>query len=356
MAGKPRIRPLALEEAPAFSDLYRSAFGEMDIAKWKRKWEAHPFKAEFRDTPVGWVLEREDGSIAGLYANVHILYELEGRRLRGCVGSDWVVARDARGSALVLLHAFLRQTNVELRLVSSASPATAEILTRLKVARIPAEGYDCPMIWPLRARAFAEAALKKKGVKGAGVLAWPAAAGLRLVQVARGMGNGARSSAVRRQDKFDERFDEFWEQLRADPVRLRAVRNQAALEWRFPGPVTILIAARGSEMTGYAVLERRPSEDLSLNLSYVADLQVVGDDRAILSDLLKAALDCAREDGADGLKLSTANLAKRAAAQALHPYSYRVPLWQLYYSAREQELGRRLASPELWDFSLIDNF
>jgi len=164
---------------------------------------------------------------------------------------------------------------------------------------------------------------------------------------------------VRRLPELDDRFDELWRAIASGPARLRAVRTRAVLAWRFraelrSGRAAILAAERQGRLVGYAILLRR--EGWGKDLCDVADLQAVGDDPQIITDLLLGSIRIAREDGADALKLLTGTAAKRRPAEALRPHTYRVPHWQLYYRATTPELGSLLSAADAWDISLFDTF
>ena len=82
-----RIRTANFDDAAAVCELYRrNGLGDMEPAEWRGRWEKYPFAAGFQDIPIGWVLYEDDGSLVGVFANVHTLYELRGQRLRCCVG------------------------------------------------------------------------------------------------------------------------------------------------------------------------------------------------------------------------------------------------------------------------------
>jgi hypothetical protein len=356
-----RIRPMTVEDGTALCELgQRNGLWEMDVALWRSHWETHPFSAEFRSIPIGWVLDCGDGLISGAFVNEHILYELAGQRLLVCIGSNWGVEPNSRGSGLglQLLNAFLNQKGVDVCILGSASVIGAQIFTKLKLDHIPAPGYDKPYIWAVRPRTFAASALRKKGVPGAGALAWPVGVGLMAADFVRGSGRGRLKSTVRRLSGFDERFDAFWEKLRTGPRRLRAVRNRAALEWRYGTAPThadtiVIVSERDGELTGYAVLVDRVSTDMKV--CDVADVQALAD-TSILRDLLLGSVPWARESGADVLKLMTANAEKQAVASALRPHRYTVPLWQLFYKAENPALAKQLSASEVWDFSWFDTY
>ena len=357
-----KLRETTLEDATAISELSRrNGMGEVAPETWRDRWTKYPFAAEFRDVPMGWVLEGEGGSVVGSFANVHMLYEIGGKRLRGCIGCEWAVDEQSRGMSLQLLDRFLRQCNVDICIVSSASPVTSELLSRLKLPRIPAPDYDRPLLWATHARLFAGGALRKRGIKAAEALAWPAGAALALADLMGRVARAKPSSQVSRLTGFDERFDGFWERVRRGPRRMRAIRTRSAMEWRFEAAtkekaMVILVSERDQGISGYALLVRRFSPDLRLSMYDVADLQALNDEPSTYRDLLLGALDAARSEGVAALKLLTSHAVKRAVAAELRPHSYHVPVWQLFFKARDPDLALKLSSADLWEVSLFDNF
>ncbi len=360
-----RVRPWLPGDEDAICRIAaRNGLSALDPSTIRNSRSLHPFAHEFRDIPAGWVLEI-DGAIVGNLSNIHMLYELGGRRLLATVASAWAVDSEHRGKALRLMSTFFRQKGVDLLLNVSASPATAKILTGMKIPRLPIPDYGRPCFWATRPRAFARAALTRRGISGAAALAWPAGFALLARDVIRQSGRGRLSSAVRRIDAFDDRFDDLWNDIAAGPVRLRAVRTRAVLEWRYRAELrerraSILIAERAGRLSGYAVLTSRPDSDAAaeggMSLCDVADLQAAGDDPATFRDLLLACICSAREDGRDAVKFMTGTPAKRLPAERLHPISYQMPFWQQYFQAGSPELAAALAGADAWDFSLFDTF
>lgn len=357
-----RIRTAAFEDAEAIAQLnQRNGMGVLDKIAWREGWEAHPFAAEFRDIPIGWVLETGDGSVVGNLDNIHMLYELGGRRLKGVVAASWAVDQEYRGKSLQLMTTFFRQKGVDLWLNVSASPAAAQILTAMKISRIPIPDYGTPCFWAVRPRVFARAALVRKSVPGAALLAWPAGLALLARDVFRGSGRGRPASTIRRLREFDDRFDGLWQSTAAAAKRLRAVRTRAVLEWRFrvelrDGRAAIVVAEQGATLLGYAVLVRRQGLELGMSLYDVADLQAAGDDPSIMRDLLLGSIEIARKEGVDAVKFMSGTPAKRTPADALRPYTYRLPLWQQYFKASSPELAAELSTADAWDFSLFDSY
>ncbi|MGD0616917.1 MAG: hypothetical protein ABSB67_04570 [Bryobacteraceae bacterium] len=357
-----QLRTATLDDTEAIRQLHeRNGLGVLDSVSWRGLWDGYPFASEYRDIAIGWVLEAGDGSLVGALGNVHMLYDLDGRALKGVIATAWAVDRDYRGRSLQLMTAFLKQGGIDLWLNGSANPTASRVMEAMKLSRIPVAGYDVPCFWAASPRRFAKAAMTRKSVPGAGVLSWPAGMVLGTQDIVRRSGRGRITSAVSRIDSFDDRFDSFWLRLRKGPSRLRAVRTRAALEWRFgaqhrAAQARIIVARDGASLSGYAVLLRRQSPELGMELYDIADLQALRDDPAIARDLLLASIGVAREEKVDAVKIMTGAPFRRRAVDELKPYTYRLPFWQLFYKAESVELQSALANADAWDFSLFDTF
>jgi hypothetical protein len=356
-----RIRAATFDDGEGIRRVHKTnGLDEFDPQTWRALRVSYPFADEFGDIPTGWVLETDDGAVVGSIGNIPLMYELDGRRLRVALATAWGVDEAHRGRALHLTTAFFKQKGPDVLLNGSASPTASRVLTGLQIPRIPIPDYSSPCFWAANPRAFAKAVLQRRKKPAAALLAWPAGLALLVRDIVRGSGRGKPSAPVRRLPGFDGRFDALWRRIAGGPSRLRAVRTEAVLDWRFraelaAGRAAILAAEAGGELSGYAVLVRRPGSDLGMGLYDVADFQAAGDDPAVYRDLLLGAVRLAREQGVDAVKLMTGTPAKRAPALALQPYTYQLPFWQLYYKAAP-ELKRALATADAWDFSLFDTY
>ena len=231
--GAVRLREATLADTEAIRQLHkRNRLGDLDTNAWRSQWGGYPCAAEFRDIALGWILETESGSVVGNLGNVHMLYHLGERHVKGVIATAWAVDADYRGKSLQLMTTFLKQRGVDLWLDGSANPTASRVLTGLKMARIPIPGYDVPAFLIARPSGFARAVLMKKAVPAARLLAGPAGMLFNARDIIRRSGRGRISSRVCRLGQFDDRFDGFWQNLRAGPPRLRAVRTRAVLEWR----------------------------------------------------------------------------------------------------------------------------
>jgi hypothetical protein len=359
---KTRVRPSEFRDFSGVAAvLKRNGMGELEAEVWRSRWHECPYAQDFEGIPLGWVLETEDGEIVGNLDNAHVLYELDGARLRGVVAAGWAVDPEWRTKSITLMATFFRQKGPDLRLNVSASPTVAELLTALRIARIPIPDYGTPCLWAAGSRSFALAALRKRHAPAAGLLAWGAGFAIWGWDAARRSGRGRiGSSRIAFAADFDERFDAFGRALSEAGGRLRAVRSREILGWRYAaerrsGNLRILIAERGSGIAGYAVLVLRDAPELGVNIYDIVDLQSAGDDPSIFRDLIISAVQCARRDGIGAVKLLTGTPARRGPALALRPWTYQVAHWQQYFQA-SAELAAKLTKASDWDFSPFESY
>ena len=357
---RPRIRAATFADAEAVARLHqRNQMGLLDPAIWRSQWENYPLEGAFSDVPTGWVLETDDGKVVGSLDNVHLLYTLDDKPLRGVIAAGWAVDTAYRAHSLGLMTTFFRQPGVDLYLNVSASPAAAKVLTAMHISRIPIPDYATPCFWAANRVAFARAALLKRSIPGARLLAWPAALALFTRDAVFPGGRGTPRSSVRELNELDERFDTFASS--GNRARLRAVRNRAVLEWRFrsafrDGRAAIVVAEQGSRLLGYAVLVRRTDPDLGMDLFDVGDIQALNDDPSTFRDLLLGANQTARKKGATALKFMSGSPITRQPADQLRPLTYHLSLWQKYFKVASPEVAAKLSSADAWDFSWFDTF
>jgi hypothetical protein len=338
----------------------RNGFPAFDPDARRQWWRSHPFREEFEGIPRGWVLEDAAHRIVGAFSNVPMMYELNRKRWKAALASSWAVDREHRSASLLLATAYFNQQGMDLCLNGDANAVASQLMAVMKIPRVPAESCDLAYFWDTRHRAFASAFLRKKKIPGAGLLAFPASLLL-------GIADGFRRTSprlendIRRLSDFGDEFDVLWEKIRLSPDTLRAVRNSAALRWRF-GPAlknegaVVLGLFRNNAMRGYAVLSANMRNALGLRTYVLADLQIAEDSLDDLGGLLQGAIRAAREDGREALKWWGWNAEKRRAARSYRPWPYRYPSWPAFYKAVHPALKPMLARPECWDFSPFDVF
>jgi hypothetical protein len=355
------VRPALLGDLEAMLAVsVRNGLSSFDPVETRNWWLSHPFRAEFEGVPIGWVLESETDGIVGTFSNVHMMYELDGRRFKCGIAGSWGVDSAHRNSSLLLVMSYFRQKGVDLCLNGSAGAIASRVMPALKIPRIASADYDLSYFWITRPRAFAEAVLRKKKIPAAGILSVAAALVLRAGDLRTG-GRSRNLATVKPVKGFGDEFDAFWEKIRQGRGRLRAVRSSAALEWRFGGSLrqnraTVLGTFQGGRLGGYVVLRQSVREHLGLRQFVIADLQALDDSPDVILDLLAGALEATRQENLDALEWQGWSPAKRQVARSLHPKSYRYPVWPLYYKAVNPDLVPLLAGAGSWDFSPFDAF
>jgi hypothetical protein len=356
-----RVRPMLPGDLDAVRAVsIRNGLSSFDPDEVRESWLLHPFRECFAGVPYGWVLESVAGEIVGTFSNVHMLYELNGRKVKAGIAGSWAVDVAYRNSSLLLAMSYFNQKGVDVCLNGSASAVASRLMPTLKARRIPSPDYDLSYFWIVNRRAFVGAALRKKKIPCVGVLSRAAAMGLwawdlQFIRPKR------KPPGIKRLSGFGHEFDAFWERLRQKPGLLSAVRTSAALDWRFGGALrrqdaVVLGLFNGQELRGYVLLRKFVRPHLGLNQFVIADLQALNDSPTVLLDLLAAALEATAEEGMDALEWQGWNTAKRALAISLHPRPFRYSVWPLYYKVVNADLASMLANAECWDFSPFDAF
>ncbi|MFI5178553.1 MAG: hypothetical protein ACHQO8_08320 [Vicinamibacterales bacterium] len=352
-----RLRELRFEDYEASrSVLARNGLRAPTREQWAHLCGDAPQRAQLSGIPLGWLLERDGDGVVGTLRNIPFLYEWNTRPVRVAVASGWAVDPACRHQSLALAAAYFRQAGVDVLLNTTAAEDTAaKAFAALGAERVPQPGYTTRLLWITGYLAFADHVLRERGIPGARILRYPAALGARVADTRRRRaerGEGERVSVI---DRFDARFDRFWSVQRLQADRLQAVRDSAALQWRFAlerQPMAIVVLERGSDLAGYAVLVRR--DQGALRRFEVADLQALEDAPARVRRVMDGALRMAAANGVQVVALSGFNEAKRRALTPLAPYMKTSAGWPLFYKAVDAGLREPLRAPPAWDLSAYD--
>jgi hypothetical protein len=355
-----QIRTALPSDVEAIRDVWvRNRFPSFDPDEMRKSWISHPFRAEFDGVPNAWVIEKDGRDIVGALSNVHMMYELDGKRLKACAAASWCVDTPHRSYSLFLMNTSLAQNGIDVWLNGSASSVTSRIMTAMAIPRIPSPEFDVSHFWITNRERFLAAAFRKRKIPAANALSRVAAVALWGMDFRSELAR-RRRPAVKRMTGFGPEFDAFWDRLRNGRSRLRAVRTSAALTWRF-GPAlqqkraVVLGIVSGRELQGYIVLREFVRQHLGLRQFTVADIQALDDSSDVLLDLTAAAIETTREAGMAALEWQGWNLNKRDIVVSLRPRSYRYPVWPLYYKAHPR-LASTLTMADIWDFSPFDSF
>jgi hypothetical protein len=312
------------------------------------------------DWPIGWVLENTDGRLVGSLVNIPSLYKFRGQDLICANGRGWVVDPEYRGFALALMGEYFSQPAADLFINTTVGPNAAPMIATLS-DRIPQGDFQTVSYFATAYRGLAAKALRKMHIPLAGLMAYPAAAALRLKDAWRlmAMQPAPASIAIEGTDQFDSRFDTFWDELvRQNPDKLLAARDRASLEWHFAGPLRrrdlwILTASRNGLLRAYCVFKlQEPGE--AVRRMRLVDYQTLDAEEDLLPGLLKAALRRCVEEGVHVLEHLGSGLPKLRSFDRFAPYRRTLPCWPFYYRAADPTIDAQLARPEVWDPSVFD--
>lgn len=359
---RPKLRQVVLEDyqqIAAFSAKYGFA-GAGSRETWEHLWTDNPaFKATQGACPLGWVLEN-DRQIVGHIGNFPTLYELNGRQLVCASGRAWAVDPAHRGYSQLMLDEYLRQDLADLTLTNTANPLSYRAHLELGAAPVPVGRWEKRPIWITGYSQLLADWLSRRDVFAPTVLSYPLAALLSLKDTwhrAAVAKRAYREGEVAVSTGFDERFDTFWDDLRARySNKLLAVRNRLTLEWHFKFPIRegrlwVVTVSREERMIAYAVflLEDNAS---AVRRMLLADFQSLDRDDALFYAILRAGLDRSRRSGIH-LLVTIGFSASGTDTSALAPYRRPLRSSPFVYKAKDH-LSRLLADPEVWCPSLYD--
>jgi hypothetical protein len=360
----PTLRTTRVEDYPQIQKL-ESAHGLLTLSQqdWRGLWLDNPLWKRLGERwPIGWVLEDSAGRIVGSLANIPTLYTLGGRELIAATGRAWVNAKEYRGVALWLMDEYFHQARADLLINSTVNALAVEAFGAFGSARVPLGDWEQSAFWITHYRGFAKTALRIKNIPLPGLLAYPAAVGLKIRDLFKRqpLPPGKTSMEISQSDHFDDRFDAFWMELvKQNPEKLLAVRDRQTLSWHFGGPMRagelwIFTASRGGLLRAYCVLKRQDHPASGLVRMRLVDHQTLDPDEGHLSAMLGPALRRCASEGIYILEHVGCDLPKMREFDRGAPYRRKLGSWPFYYSATDHALHAELARPEHWDPSSYD--
>jgi len=327
---------------------------------WTRLWENNPALQEGkRIARIGWVLDNSE-RIVGFLGNVPLTYEYRGRELAASATCRFAVEPVYRSMSHLLVTAFFRQSDVDLFLNTTATPAAGKIMAALKANPIPQQDYGTVLFWVLQPSRFAGTVLAKIGI-GAGLSAVGGAIG-SLILGAHGafrrsgwahVDSSKTSVLEMNVDELGEEFESFWVQEKQGSEKLFARRTRTTFRWHFCAPgskrvVRVLACFSGKILKGYAVLRLDETADKGLRRAVIADLMVQGNNPDVVARLVKGAYQCARNLGADVLEILGFPKHIRDILLSMKPYTRKYPACPFFYKTRDAELRGKLADESAW--------
>jgi hypothetical protein len=353
----PVIREASFDDHAAISALeLKRGLNVEDYDEWMPLWTRNPaYSSLHRHWPLGWALEHNH-RIVGYFGNIPLLYEWNGRSILAATGRGWCVDPSYRGYATLLLHEFFNQPDVDLCFSTTANLEASHILEAMGALPVPVGSWDKCEIWITNYRGFSRAWLSRRRL--------PIAFSYLLAPALLAKGALKRKSIsvkggeikVERCSGFDERFDEFWQSLRAQKAdSLLAVRTRAVLEWHFRRPLQqnklwILTVCHHERLAAYGIFVQQENPEMSQLL--LADFQALDDQDELMYPVLRAVLEESRKQNIyllekPGLCLGNRNL-------SVAPYVRNRGFWSYYYKPQNQNLASALKNQKAWAPSLFD--
>lgn len=368
----PRIRPAHLNDYENIQRLALAHSSDLPAQEdWRRLWLDNPLRTRFgNDFPIGWVLETQTGEMVGTMGTVRALYKFRGNELISAAGRFWFVTLPYRGFALQLMDEYFSQP-VDLFINTTVSRDAHAPFSQLS-SRIPLGEWDCMSYLVTGYRGFAQRALEKFRFPLTRSLAYPVGAALWFRDIVRkkSLPRNAASYIIETTDRFDARFDVFWDELvRQNPEKLLAERTSSALSWHFGAPMRkgrlwVFTACRNNKLHAYCTLTRQdhafrlpalPHGDTQgIRAMRLVDYQCIEPEPDLLTALLSAALRrCAKEDVyiLENLGLG---VPKMRALGDYAPYRKKLSNWKFYYRAADSGLDSELSAARFWDPSAYD--
>lgn len=359
-----RLRPARFEDYQQIAELEsRHGLGELadkSYESWAHLWRGNPAYREVQsDWPIGWVLEAENGRLTGSMGNIPLEYEIHGKRILASSGRAWVAEPAYRGVSLLLLEHLVNQPGVDVNVNNTVSDAALAGVEFFGCQRVPAGRWDEWAGWITNYPSFFERALAMKNYPLAGPLSYPLSAAFFVK-------DRLKRIPVRESDVqvvpcawFDDRFDDFWMELRARmPEVLLAVRTREALEWHFKyaflkNRLWIATITDGSRLSAYAIFDRRDKLSLGFKRMRLVDFQSLNGGTELLFPILAWALEKCRAEGIHVLANIGRYLDESGFVETAS-FRQKLPAWAFFYRTTDPLLAETLQRPSAWAPSLYD--
>lgn len=343
---------------------------------WTHLWLGNPLYRELEaDWPIGWVVEDENKRIVGTMGYIPLPYQFEGHRIIAATGRAQVVEPAYRSASLLLMDRVINQPNVDLYLNNTIGESVAESFSVFHCPRVPVGVWDEAAFWVTNFPPVLDVLRHRHRTGSTASDAGEAVAyGIRrfLNPLSYRLSLGALlkdrlAKDLREEDVevqacagFDDRFDDFWEDLaRANPRRLLAVRTREVLEWHFRyslenNQLWIATITGGPRLVAYAIFEKKDHGPTRLKTVRLVDFQSLDGGTALLSPILSWALRKCRNDGIHLLQNFGRWLETGELIDAVAPFRRKLSNWTFFYRAANPGLAQSLEDKRAWAPSLFD--
>jgi len=358
----PNLRPARLDDYEQVR-LLESAHNMVTppLREWRDLWLANPLWPRLeKDWPLGWVLEDAAQKLVGAIWNLPSLYHFQGRELICSNGRGWVVAEQYRGFALWLMDEYFNQSGADL-FVNTTVNASAAVVFSSMSQRVPLGDWQSSAYWVTGYVGFARAAMRFKSLPMSGLLSYPAALGLWILDTLKSkpIPESSPSVVIAEAAEFDVRFEALWQELlRQNPNKLLAARDLCSLKWHYAlptrrGRMRILTASRDGLLRAYCVVKEQDGKH-GLTMMRFVDFQSIDTDFDHLPALLNASLRFSAARGFHCFELLGCDVPKMRAVDRFAPHRRRLKAWPFYYSAADPKLAAALTVSDVWDPSAYD--
>ena len=339
----------------------RYGLGTVSPERWRDFWLTNPEYRELQPSwTIGWVIEDEKGQIVASIGNIPLSYELAGRRILAVSGRSWVADIPYRSKALSLLDRVINQPNVDLYLNNTVSPESANAVRVFDCSHVPVGLWDESAYWITSYQGFVKRILARKTHGLGKLLSYPLSTAAFLKDRLTTKRLRAGDVEVKSVAAFDDRFDDFWTDLRKmNPRVLLAVRTREVLEWRFKyalleNRLWIATVVDNTRLAAYAIFDRQDSSAFGLTRIRLVDFQSLDGSTALLEPLLCWALRKCRNEGVHMLEIVGRWLEKGGFIETVAPHRRKLESWRFFYRANNPSLATTLRDPRTWAPSLFD--
>jgi hypothetical protein len=361
-----RLREASFDDYPQVAALQtQRGMRFRSCEEWRNLWVGNPvYEDRHGSWPIGWVLEA-DHNIVGYLGNIPANYEFRGRRLTAGCGYSWVVAPPYRSYSVLLMDQYMRQEGADLCVSTTANPISYKAHVAFGARPVPVGVWDRSSVWITSGRGFVGSWLRRKDWPMPGLLSYPISTAIFFCNAASARKIGKRSKGSRDLEidccsNFDERFESFWQILRAENSDiLLADRSRRALAWHFQYPIResrlwIVTAKAGRCLYAYGLFMLEPNPADGLKRMVFVDFQAIRGESALFYSILQWALQRCRAAGVH--LLLTEGLCPKGVEDvaALAPFHLQQPSWSYLYKILDPSLMEALSDAKAWAPSLFD--
>src|SRR5579872_204270 len=358
-----QVRPAVIADYPQIASLeVRYGLHAKPYDEWQHLWVGNPACKDPATWTIGWVVENDRQEVVGYVGNVPSLLEFRGQTLLAVSGRGLVVDDRYRSYAFPLFSKFINQPGVDLIINTTVNAQALKLHELFRCNRVPVGAWNRSVFWITHYREFAAKLAATKHLPLPSLVSYPLAAVLAVKDFTHRkldgkVPNGFELSVS---SSFDERFDLFWEELRARRQHtLLTNRRSDALNWHFyyatsHGRAWVETITSNGKLHAYAIFVRQDNHVTGLNRLRLVDFQALDGTSEMLIPMLSVACERCRDQGIHMLEVIGFSPAKKQVLAPFAPHHRDLPCWLYFYKAKDKTLAEILKDPSVWDPSPFD--